>query len=122
MGGEQAFDQWFGQQPLPIEALARALQIAIEVHGENLNKSLAWGFPCWSGNERVLSIIAYKSHCNLQIWHGAELAERFPKRIEGSGKSLRHIKIRKLDDIDEEVSEIIKAAIELDSSAPEKLR
>ncbi len=122
MDSGQAFNQWFSKQPLPIEALARALQIAIEVHGKNLSKSLAWGFPCWSGNERVLSIIAYKSHCNLQIWYGAKLANRFPERIEGSGKSLRHVKIRKLDDIDDEVSKIIKAAIELDASNPQKLR
>jgi hypothetical protein len=122
MGGEQAFNQWFGKQSVPIEALARALQIAIEVHGKDLSKSLAWGFPCWSGNERVLSIIAYKGHCNLQIWYGAKLADRFTGRIEGSGKSLRHVKIRKFDDIDGEVSEIIKAAIELDASDPQKVR
>ncbi len=112
---------WFDKQPLATQTLARTLASAIERHGPDLSKRLAWGFPCWSGNERVFSIISYANHCNLQLWAGARLAANFPDRITGSGNSLRHVKIRGSEDFDAELDSIIKAAIDLDQSDPQKV-
>ena len=103
----------------PIAAAARNV---IETEGPGLSVKLAWGFPCWSGNERIFSIAAYKDHCNLQLWSGARLAPGFPARIEGNGLALRHIKLKSVSDIDDEIRQIIIAAIALDQSTPQRVR
>jgi len=102
--------------------IASALRNAINTEGPGLSCKLAWGVPCWSGTERIVSIAAHAHHCNLQLWSGARLAAEFPSRIEGTGKALRHVKLRSLGDVDDEVRLIIRAAIDLDRSTPQKVR
>ena len=105
----------------PMQAIALALRDRIEVLGSGLSCKLAWGFPTWSGNERVFSIIAHAGHCNLQLWYGAQLS-RLTARIEGTGKALRHVKVRSLAEIDADLDSVIKEAIALDAREPQKVR
>ena len=102
--------------------VATALAERIQTLGNELTHKLAWGFPCWSGNERVLSIVVHKNHCNLQLWYGARLNPKFPDRIEGTGKAARHVKVRNLADFDDELDAVILASIETDRTDPEKVR
>jgi len=71
--------------------------------------------------ERVFSIRAHRHHCNLQLWSGARLSERFT-RIGGTGKQLRHVKIRSAAQLDDGIDDIIEAAIELDGIDPVRVR
>lgn len=102
--------------------IAKALARELNLQGSELTQSLAWGFPCWSGHERVFSVIAHSQRCNLQLWSGARLAARFPDMIEGTGKKLRHVKVRHKSEINDQLRAIIIAAIELDLSDPERVR
>jgi hypothetical protein len=43
-------------------------------------------------------IICYRDHADLGFFRGAELKS---SRFEGTGKGLRHVKVRKAGDIDE---------------------
>jgi hypothetical protein len=106
----------------PMREIAEALAKTVPERGPRLIATLAWGLPCWSGNERVVSVIAHARHCNLQLWSGARLAPYFDGRIEGSGKALRHVKVRSLSDIDDQLIDIIDHAIVLDQNAPERVR
>ena len=115
-------ETYFGKQDEPVKAIAEALRKQIRSHGSGLSEGLAWGFPCWTGNERIFSIIAHKDRCNLQLWYGADLAGKFPGRIEGTGKALRHVKIRSLSEIDRELDDIIDAALVLDAETPKRVR
>ena len=63
----------------PMADLARALATRIRERAPGLSER-PWGFPCWSGNERILSIIAHKAHVNLQLWNGARLIEAQHRR------------------------------------------
>lgn len=81
----------------------------------------AWGFPCWFGNERIMSIIAHIDRCNVQLWSGARLASDFPHRIEGTGKSLRHVKVRHPSEIDAELTDILTQAVRLDAESPKRV-
>ena len=114
-------DAYFDQLEPPMRDVALALRARIEALGPGLSCKLAWGFPCWSGNERIFSVIAHSEHCNLQLWYGAELADLSP-RIEGTGKSLRHVKLRSVAEIDSALDTVIKAAIALDATDPQKVR
>lgn len=104
-------------QPIAI-ALGEALVEAMPTH----TCKLAWGFPCWIGNERVASLVGHSKHVNLQLWSGNRLAEQFSARIKGTGKQLRHVQLTSVDQVDAEVCEIIRAARDLDQSDPEKVR
>jgi hypothetical protein len=48
----------------------------------------------------------HKKHVNLQIWRGVELNDPEGK-LEGEGKSMRHVKIRTQDDINEEYFKLL---------------
>ncbi|MEO1643301.1 MAG: DUF1801 domain-containing protein [Pseudomonadota bacterium] len=102
--------------------IAAALRKTIEGRWPTLHSKLAWGFPCWTGNERVFSIIAHKERCNLQLWSGARLADNYIGRIEGTGKALRHVKVHDVGEIDDELIDIMERAVELDKVSPRAVR
>ena len=102
--------------------LASALEDAIKTNWPQLKVKLAWGFPCWTGNERVFSVIAHADRCNLQLWQGARLADDYLDRIEGTGKSLRHVKVYATDEINDELIDIMDRAVTLDAVAPQRVR
>lgn len=113
-------DTYFASLDDSLAPIALALREAVQKAGPKLTEKPAWGFPCYTGNERVFSIAAQTAHVNLQLWYGAALADRFD-RIEGTGKSLRHVKLRALSDVDSDVEEIIAAAIALDRNDPQRV-
>ncbi|WP_420433850.1 DUF1801 domain-containing protein [Hyphobacterium sp.] len=113
-------DTYYAQVEESLAPIALALREAVQLAGPALTEKLAWGFPCYVGKERVFSIAAQTSWVNLQLWYGAALAHRFD-RIEGTGKSLRHVKVHALSEVDDELAEIIRAAIALDASDPQRV-
>ncbi len=102
--------------------IALVLEDHIKIRWPHLTVKLAWSFPCWSGNERVFSIIAHADRCNLQLWQGAQLADDYLGRIEGSGKALRHVKVFAVDEIDDELIDIMERAVSLDAIDPMRVR
>lgn len=122
MAGAKTVESWFAGLDPHQSAIAEALKARIEQLGPSLSCKLAWGFPCWSGSERIFSIVAQKDRCNLQLFYGAALAAAHPGRIEGTGKALRHVKVHAIADIDPELDRIITDAIELDATDPQRVR
>ena len=102
--------------------IARALRAEISGRWPGLTVKLAWGVPCWSGRERIFSIMSPGHRCNLQLWQGARLAPDYLGRIEGTGKSLRHVKIYTTDEIDDELLDIMEQAVRLDAASPKRVR
>lgn len=102
--------------------VADALENAIKTHWPHLTVKLAWGFPCWSGNERIFSVSGQADRCNLQLWQGAALADDYLDRIEGTGKSLRHVKVYSVDQVNDELIDIMDRAVSLDATAPQRVR
>jgi hypothetical protein len=113
-------DAYFAKVEEGLAPIALALREAVRKAGPGLTENLAWGFPCYVGNERVFSIIAHARHVNLQLWYGAALAAENP-RIEGTGKSLRHVKVHTLSEVDSALEAIIEAAIALDRDDPQRV-
>ena len=114
--------EYFGRLDGEAACIAEKLSETIDTHWPGLSSKLAWGFPCWSGNERIFSIIAHGKRCNLQLWQGARLAEDYFNRIEGTGKSLRHVKVFDPHDVDDELIDIMEQAVQLDASDPQRVR
>ena len=65
--------------------------------------------------------MAQKAHVNLQLWNKNRLTHVTP-RVKGTGAQLRHVKLRKVDDLDATVDAVIDAAAALDRDEPEKVR
>ena len=57
----------------PVRETAEALARLVPERGPHLTATLAWGQPCWSGHERVESVVAHARHSNLQLWAGTRL-------------------------------------------------
>ena len=118
----KAVESYFEAIEGPMQDVATALAAAVCGQNSKLKATLAWGHPCWFSNERIFSIIPHARHCNLQLWAGARLAPHYLGRIEGSGKSLRHVKVRSPDEIDDELVDIIDRAIMLDAEEGVRVR
>ena len=65
--------------------------------------------------KNVAWIIQYRNHVDFGFFRGAELSS---KLLEGTGKGLRHIKIKTGKDIDEaEIARLLKDAAKLEADS-----
>jgi hypothetical protein len=108
-----------------IDAILRELDPSLRPIGEGLRKavksaapalreSVKWNVPVWSGQRNVICIMIYPDHLNLGFFQGAKLAAHHPE-IEGTGKGLRHLKIKSVVDTGRPiVAKLIREAVELD--------
>ncbi len=63
----------------------------------------------------ICAIVIHKSHINLQFARGRELTELgYP--LEGTGKNIRHVKIKEPSDINGSIHDLIIKAFELEES------
>lgn len=106
-------EAWFDTlQPEPRE-LARALRAAVAAAEPTLAQSIKWGNLMFThGGRHALAIVIHKDHANLQVFNGIALAQRFPM-LEGTGKGMRHLRLRFRQPIDEELVEaLVHACVE----------
>lgn len=75
-------------------------------------ESVKWGNIIYQLHDKNLAwLTAYTNHLDLGFFRGAQLDS---EQLEGTGKALRHIKIRNKQDIDEaEIKRLLKKAAEL---------
>ena len=109
-------DQWFealndAQRPLLIE-----LRKIILAAGKSLTEEIRWRQPCYKLNRHVCYLNAHKSYVVLGFQQGAQLED--PQQLlEGTSKTMRHIRIRGASDIKKSaITKLIKSAISVDAS------
>jgi hypothetical protein len=113
--GTKKLEAILAKLPKDQRAIADALRTAIRSEAPALTEDVKWGSPMWSGRKLVLSLMIFDRHINLGFWRGAELAERHPL-IEGTGKSIRHIKVHAASDAKlASVHAAIRDAVRLDA-------
>jgi hypothetical protein len=85
--------------PEPQRSVVVALRALVREAAPGLQESVKWGKPVYGrGTANLLSLIAHKSHVNLQLFNGATLPDP-DGLLEGTGKGLRHVKCRSVDDV-----------------------
>ncbi len=105
-------DHIAGLPPLQKE-IASALRQIIRKTVPALAETIKWGMPCYVGTGNVCSIMAFQSHVNLAFFRGVELTDQ-DGLLEGTGKGMRHIKIRSRQDIRRAaISTLVKQAANL---------
>lgn len=99
----RAFDRFLDASAPAVADVARALRSTVLAGAPDVVETfdagdglLAFG-PCGSRRQFWFAIIPHKAHVNLQLADGAGLPNP-DGRIEGTGKRIRHVKIRSVDD------------------------
>lgn len=97
------------------EIVTKIRQIILDV-SPDIKESIKWAQPIYESNGPIAYIKALKNHVNFGFWRGIDIVD--PKGIlQGSGEKMRHIKLKNLADIDENLfSDFIRQAIELNKT------
>lgn len=93
-------EAWFDTLLPEQRELARAVRECLVEAEPGLAQSIKWGNLMFThGGRHALAIVIHKDHANLQVFNGIALADRFPM-LEGTGKGLRHLRLRYRQPID----------------------
>ena len=103
-------------EPTKREIAERLRKIILHADAE-LKESIKWGNPIYEKNGRVCYIADMGGYVNFGFFRGAYLADPIG-RMEGTGKDMRHIKIKSLEDIlPEQFSTWVREAVALNKHA-----
>lgn len=82
----------------------------------DMNEAIKWKNLVYKKKGYVCAILIHKAHINLEFWRGTELQD--PENLlEGTGKKLRHVKIKSESDIDAEyIKKLIEESIGINMS------
>ena len=105
-----------------LDRLEEAAHEVVRAVAPELTRVTKWGHPWYAGNDLVLLVGAFSHHVGVEFWRGTTL--RDPGRLlEGTGKNLRHVKLRRLEDATAPAFvELVKEAVRLDRSMPIRVR
>ncbi len=109
-------DLYFRNLPARTRPVAEALRRAVLDTAAGVREDLKWGRPWYNATTGVCSIASAKDHVSLGLARGSELADP-GHRLEGTGKGMRHVKVRNMDDIQrDQFASWVREAIALNES------
>src|SRR5688500_14513675 len=96
-----SFDDYLASQAPRNQDVIRALRKFVKRVAPQLQESVKWGNGCWvQGKVPVAYVYSAPDHVQFGFFRGSALKD--PRRLlEGAGKFVRHVKVRKRSDIDE---------------------
>jgi hypothetical protein len=94
-------ENWMLEHPGALRAIARRWFEVMRGCGEDVRELLHDGHPTVCiGDAAFAYVNAFSAHVNVGFFRGAEIAD--PARLlEGSGKFMRHVKLRPGSDVDD---------------------
>jgi hypothetical protein len=94
------FDLYLADQSPENRKIIRALRRFVRRVAPKLQESVKWGNGCWlKGKAPVAYVYSADGYVQLGFFRGASLAD--PRGLlEGKGEYVRHVKVRKVADID----------------------
>lgn len=97
-------DQFISELPDEIREITEALRKIIFDASPKLVEEYKWSMPNYSYNGLVCYLQTAKKHVNLGFNKGNELEDKDSDQLlQGSGKTMRHIRIKNMEDIQPEV-------------------
>ena len=99
---DPAIDAWFVNRARVLGTLARPWYERMRGCGDDVRELLHDGHPTACVGDAAFGYVnAFTAHVNVGFFLGARLAD--PARLlEGTGKNMRHVKLRPGDDIDQD--------------------
>jgi hypothetical protein len=102
--------------------IERELQRRVRQLAPSLHRERKWGVDWYVGTDLVLCVGAFSRHVGVEFWRGSTLATSHPS-LEGTGKNLRHLKVRSLEEARRpSLAKIVRAAVRLDQKLPKRAR
>jgi hypothetical protein len=97
-----SFDEYFADQSPKNRSIIRTLRTFVKRIAPGLQESVKWGNGCWVlGKAPVAYVYSARDYVQFGSFRGSGLTD--PQRIlEGKGQYVRHIKVHKASDIDED--------------------
>lgn len=106
-----AVERWLDGKPVDLRSIAKQWFAAMRRCGDDVREMMHDGCPVACVEDAPFAYVnTFKSHVNVGFFYGAMLNDS-AGLLEGSGKRMRHIKLRLDTAIDERaLSELIKSA------------
>lgn len=103
---DQEVEKYIEKQPVPLREILRKVRNLILDTIPDCDEKAAWGVAAFAGGKFYIAAIKNRVHVGFAI---GGLSNEEISQFEGSGKTMRHIKIYSLSDIDEEkLAKLIK--------------
>ena len=95
---EPAIDVWLNEQPPELAAIARTWFLRMRECGEDVRELMHDGCPVACVGDAPFGYVnVFRAHVNVGFFTGAELNDPTGS-LEGSGRRMRHVKVRPDDD------------------------
>jgi hypothetical protein len=89
-----AVDKWLGNDPVELRAIAQKWFAQIRQCGDDVRELLHEGYPVACVEDAAFAYVnSYKEHVNVGFFFGAMLKDP-AGLLEGSGKRMRHVKLK----------------------------
>ena len=117
MASKKSFDDWVADIDPKLRPLAQGLRRMFLEAVPDFRESIKWGKPCFEKKVRTFYIASQADrYVTLGLWQGALLPNP-DGLIEGTGKRMRHVKVRSMEDLEAPaLGRIIRQAVELDGA------
>lgn len=91
---DPAIDKWFDQQPSELGSIARTWFTLMRQCGTDVRELMHDGCPVACVEDAPFGYVnAFRAHVNVGFFHGAALTDP-AGLLEGSGKYMRHVKVK----------------------------
>jgi len=90
----ETVDAYVADAPGPLAGLLERLrELVLQTAPAGVEETIKWGHPSYDLSGDVCYLAAYTEHVNLGFYGGVDLADP-AGLLEGTGKRLRHVKVR----------------------------
>ena len=115
MADKKTVDSWMEELDPPLRDIAQTLRWLVLQAVPDISESVKWGTPNYAKSGNVCYLAANNGYINLGFFNGAGLNNP-DGLIEGTGAKMRHIKVRRLEDIRPEVfASLVQEAVQLNT-------
>jgi hypothetical protein len=106
-------EEYLSQYPEEMNSITKNLRNLILEIVPDMDELVKWKNLFYEKNGFVCAIVIHKDHVNLEFARGTEIED--PNGVlEGTGKKIRHLKIRKSDEIKfDELKKMLLEAVKL---------
>ena len=94
-------DVFFARQPPDKRVLLETLHTMVKKAAPDASASIKWGMPYYELKGGFCSLYAAPSYVALNLLAPPEMFDDSAGRLEGTGKTMRHLKVRSAADLDE---------------------
>lgn len=93
-------DGYFARQPPDKRALLDPLRALVRAAAPTAHESIKWGMPFYTLGGSLCALSTFKAHVSINFFAPPDVLTDPDGRLEGTGKGMRHLKVRAPGDID----------------------